>query len=62
MGEQPRGAPGWPDLAFSTVSTANMRRVSMESWSISVAISGISLGNPFVRLMLDVVNASHWEN
>src|ERR1039458_7376505 len=33
MGAQPRGAPGWPLLAFSTVSTARRRRVSTESLS-----------------------------
>src|SRR5580692_12785083 len=33
MGEHPSGAPGWPLFAFSTVSTASSRNVSMESWS-----------------------------
>jgi hypothetical protein len=33
MGAQPSGAPGWPLLAFSTVSRASKRNVSIESWS-----------------------------
>src|SRR5271168_2638463 len=61
MGEQAMGAPGWPDLAFSTVSTARRRRVSMESWSISVAMSGISLGHPFVPMMLVDVDSSYFD-
>ena len=32
-GRRPSGAPGWPDFAFSTVSTARMRSVLIESWS-----------------------------
>ena len=33
MGAQPSGAPGWPLLAFSTVSTASSRKVSIDSSS-----------------------------
>ena len=29
MGAQPMGAPGWPELAFSTMSAASVRIVLM---------------------------------
>src|SRR5665213_1279026 len=44
MGAQPSGAPGWPLLAFSTVSTARSRRVSMESVSSEVSVRLESFG------------------
>src|ERR1035437_7152367 len=51
MGAQPRGAPGWPLLAFSTVSTARSRRVSIESVSSEVSVR---LGVIWLELVLSL--------
>ena len=39
MGAAPSGRPGWPELAFCTVSIASARIVLIESWSREVALA-----------------------
>src|SRR5450631_1275820 len=59
MGAQPRGAPGWPLLAFSTVSTARSRKVSMESVSREVSVR---LGVICLELVLSLKCGLHLWN
>lgn len=49
MDAEPRGKPGWPELAFCTISTAKKRRVLIHN---SSSAGGAMLGAAVIEVVI----------